>query len=79
MNDIIIGLGFDPLIVSIIIGPLLSALLAALDVPSWTAHNDTLAALGKAISGSVEDAARRVVEEARQIAAPMPKTEEAGA
>ena len=38
MNDILIGLGFDPLIVSIIIGPLLSALLAALDVPSCTAH-----------------------------------------
>lgn len=43
---------------------------------AWVAHNDTLAALGKAISSSVEEAARRVVEEARAIAAPMPKTEE---
>lgn len=42
---------------------------------AWKAHNDTLAALGKAISGSVEEAARRVVEEARAIAAPMPNTE----
>lgn len=37
MNDLLIGIGFDPLVVSMIIGPLLSVAYAVVDVPSWSA------------------------------------------
>ncbi|MBB6333627.1 hypothetical protein [Schaalia hyovaginalis] len=36
MNELLIGIGFDPLVVSAILGPLLSVAYAAVDIPSWS-------------------------------------------
>lgn len=36
MNALLIGIGFDPLVVSAILGPLLSVAYAAVDIPSWS-------------------------------------------
>lgn len=53
MNDILVSAGIDPVIIAVVIGPLLTALQAAVDVPSWTAHQRRLVAVVAALVAGV--------------------------
>lgn len=48
INDILIGLEFDPLIVSMVLGPFLSVAYAAFDIPSWSANKRRVIVLAAA-------------------------------
>lgn len=53
MEAFLVHLGFDHAIVTIVLGPLLTTLLAAVDVPSWSATRRRVTALVVALAGGL--------------------------